>query len=224
MVVSTTFDTLLLEHVAHAYEKQMFLGSVIGERSWSYSLRVGKLSFGNDLDYTMQLIGTEATASNSWLWAWANTATKLPPQLLIAANTIKAYGERNSVPLLHTPHFIMGQMNGHYIAMVASGLFKAQAYYRVPFEDSALYILIDDPSFPVDPRHPIERIVANFPRLLSNIPLQNHKAMFIGYLRTYHFLIKTEGNNIHGTYPADRRKIVGVFDNVNRMHQINTSM
>ncbi|MEL7233895.1 MAG: DUF6882 domain-containing protein [Chloroflexota bacterium] len=225
MAVTTTFETLLLQHAALAYEKQLFLGTIIGQRGWSYNLSNGQIAFGDDLRYSMQIMGTETTASQSWLWAWANTASRIPPQLLVAANTVKSYGERNSVPALYTPTVTLPPGTSvHYVAMVASGLYKARAYYRMPFEGSALFVLIDDPAFPLDPRHPVQRVAETFPRFLASVPLGDHRTMFTGYVEGYNMLTRTEDSTIRAIYPEDRRMVTAQFDAAGSMLAINTQL
>ncbi len=225
MAVSSTFETLLLRHAARAYEKQMFLGTLIGSRDWFYDLKTGKLHFGKDIAFNMQLIGTEGYASSTWLWSWANTASSIPPQLLAAAQTIRAYGEQMSIPALVTPHISLNEhYNGHYMAMVSSGVFKANAYYRAPYDDGALFLLIDDPDYPQDARHTVTRIQAMFPQFISQVPLYDHRATFTGYLESYDMVVKTDERKIRGIHPEDRSEVTAEFDEHKRLTRISSRL
>ncbi|MEM6528017.1 MAG: hypothetical protein AAF653_06960, partial [Chloroflexota bacterium] len=129
------------------------------------------------------------------------------------------------VPALFTADVTLSVgTSGHYIAMVASGLYKARAYYRIPFKESALYVLIDDPAYPADPRHPAQRIAETFPQLIQSVPFTDHRAMFTGYLEVYNMLTRTDGTTIRGIYPEDRRQVIAQFDAAGRMLAINTSL
>lgn len=225
MAVSTPFETLLLKHAAYAYEKQLFLGGVIGERNWFYDLTAGSVRFGDDIAFDMQLLGTEGHNSGTWLWAWANTASQIPPQLLAAAQTVKAYGEQNNVPTLATPQLTLDNLyNGHNLAMVASGVYKANAYYRAPYEGGALFLLIVDTTFPADMRHPVTRIAETFPRFIANVLLSDQRAALTGYLESHGLIVKSAEKRIRGIHPTDRSEVAVLFDGQNRLADIRSEL
>ncbi len=225
MAVSTTFETLLLKHAAHAYEKQLFLGKVIGQRNWHYDLTQGKILFGDDIAFDMQLLGTEGHNSGTWLWAWANTASQIPPQLLAAANTVKAYGEQNSIPTLTTAQLSLDSLyNGHNLAMVSSGVFKANAYYRAPYDGGALFLLLVDTDFPEDLRHPVDRVAITFPKFIVNVPLGNQRVTLTGYLESHGLIVKSTDKRIRGTHPTDRSEVAALFDEQDRLADIRAEV
>ncbi|MCA9269681.1 MAG: hypothetical protein KDA41_14470, partial [Planctomycetales bacterium] len=77
--MSPEFANLLSLHIGNAYAKQLAFADFLGERNWRVSISEGRVKFGNDLSYPIQLIGTEAYGDSSWLWAWANEQSNLPP-------------------------------------------------------------------------------------------------------------------------------------------------
>jgi hypothetical protein len=76
------FDDLFAQHVATAMARQVALADLIGERNWSVDLSAGHATFGDDLRFAIQLLGTESQGDGTWLWAWANAESNLPPALL----------------------------------------------------------------------------------------------------------------------------------------------
>lgn len=141
---------LLNQFAIIATERQYRLAERVGERPWSLSLETGKLSFGDDLSWAIQVVGTESYAKATWLWAWGNNVSSIPDGLLEAAKKVRDFGARKTVRELEDRTFGLDVANGYVLASVASGLLEAQAYYRAPFEDGAVYVLITDPSFPAE--------------------------------------------------------------------------
>jgi hypothetical protein len=52
----------------------MALSDLIGERGWQLDLTSGTVTFGDDLRYHIQILGTERHDDGTWLWAWASEA------------------------------------------------------------------------------------------------------------------------------------------------------
>jgi len=180
-------------------------------------MSAGRLSFGDDLSYRMQVIGTEATTANSWLWAWANEVSSIPPALLEDANALRDFGEReNLIPLKQSQVVIDERHNGHNFSLLASGYNAANAYYRGPYEGGAVFMTIHDARFPEDDRHPIQRITTTFPELLKSVPIDNHRAAFAGYLEAYEMSVDIIGNIIQGS-TSDGQRLEAEFDQQNRL-------
>ncbi|WP_345780486.1 DUF6882 domain-containing protein, partial [Xanthomonas sacchari] len=103
----------------------------------------GRVYFGEDLQFPIQLLGTAAEASASGLWAWANTASNLPPALLANANALRAHGEHEGIAELAAPSSALGEDGGHHIALLAGAL-RGRCYYRAPYDGGALFFLLED--------------------------------------------------------------------------------
>ena len=102
----------------------------------------GRVGFGEDLSYGIQLLGTETEGGN-WLWAWANLESQLPPEVLQAVEPLRAIGEERGVEELCTPSFDLPEgREGHHLALVASKVLGGHLYYRGPYPGGALYFLI----------------------------------------------------------------------------------
>lgn len=127
---------------------QLHMAELVGLSDWHIDLATGMFSIGNQYQWHTQLLGLESEAIGDWLWAWANAESNIPTHLLVASLALKAYGEQHGIPELTTPQLSLDQIDGHTLALLATGICETNAYYRCPYDGGALYVLIMDESFP----------------------------------------------------------------------------
>src|SRR2546422_10298524 len=137
---------LFERHAAAAWDKQQALSALIGEHSWGLDTQNGVITFNKRLNFPAQVLGTESDVSNSWLWAWANKASSLPKKLLASARELRAIGEKESIVELTQPQISRDNVDGPYLSLLASGLCKADCYYRGPYDNGAVFVLISAPA------------------------------------------------------------------------------
>jgi hypothetical protein len=130
---------LFYHHAIASFDKQRRLAELVGEEDWHFNMASGLLSFGQHLHFQAQVLGTESDHDRSWLWAWANEGSHIPPSLLQAALRIKALGEEQQIHELITPLLQLGDLDGHTLAVFGSGICQANAYYRCPYEGGAAF-------------------------------------------------------------------------------------
>jgi hypothetical protein len=171
---------LFHRHVAFSFDKQLQLAELVGQLNWSFNKPTGLLSFGDRYKWHVQILGTEAYGRNTWLWAWANQASNIPAKQLEASMTMKALGEEQAITEFTTPELPLGEINGHMLCLIASGVCKANAYYRGPYTGGAAFFLIQDDGFPKRKVVPLARIVSVFPQVISalEMPGLHEKARF----------------------------------------------
>ena len=116
---------------------------VVKNRDWNVDFDRGIISFGND-EYPLQFLGSEATSSNTWLWAWENI-NEFDDKIISLAREIKAKGEKLNLEALTTAEIdISDELNGHTLSIVACGLAdKNYSYYRGPHSGGAILVAID---------------------------------------------------------------------------------
>lgn len=116
---------------------------VVKNRDWNVDFDRGIISFGND-EYPLQFLGSEATSSNTWLWAWENI-NEFDDKIISLAREIKAKGEKLNLEALTTAEMdISDELNGHTLSIVACGLAdKNYCYYRGPHSGGAILVAID---------------------------------------------------------------------------------
>ena len=116
---------------------------VVKNRDWNIDFDRGIISFGKD-EYPLQFLGSEATSSNTWLWAWENIS-EFDDKIISLAREIKAKGEKLNLEALTTAEInISDELNGHTLSIVACGLAdKNYCYYRDPYSDGAIFVAFD---------------------------------------------------------------------------------
>ena len=116
---------------------------VVKNRDWNVDFDRGIISFGND-EYPLQFLGSEATSSNTWLWAWENIS-EFDDKIISLAREIKAKGEKLNLEALTTAEInISDELNGHTLSIVACSLAdKNYCYYRDPYSDGAIFVAFD---------------------------------------------------------------------------------
>ena len=116
---------------------------VVKNRDWNIDFDRGIISFGKD-EYPLQFLGSEATSSNTWLWAWENIS-EFDDKIISLAREIKAKGEKLNLEALTTAEInISDELNGHTLSIVACGLAdKNYCYYRGPHSGGAIFVAFD---------------------------------------------------------------------------------
>ncbi len=213
----------LLPVVAVAFEKQLHLADVVGNRPWNFSMDTGRLDFGHEYSFNVQLLGTEGDAAGTWLWAWANEASGIPAPLLRSANQLRQYGEHNRVDDLVNAEIPLDEThNGHYFSLLASGLLNANGYYRGPYQGGALFMLIEDSQFPADTRDPVQRVVFTFPQLINGITVPDHRRAFVAYAEARLPVVEDDpSSNIVKAQAANGQTIEAEFDDNNYLLKLD---
>jgi len=139
--LSERFVQLYCGNGPAAFVRQEHLSEVVGERDWAFSMDDGTLSFGDDLQFPVQVLGTESESSGTWLWAWANEASGLPDTLLEAVSTLRGL---HDVPEAQAAQLPLESVDGHALCNALGPLVGAQAYYRGPYDGGAVFLLIMD--------------------------------------------------------------------------------
>ena len=154
---------------------------VVKNRDWNVNFNRGIISFGND-EYPLQFLGSEATSSNTWLWAWENI-NEFDDKIISLAREIKAKGEKLNLEALTTAEIeITDELNGHILSIVACSLAdKKYCYYRGPHSGGAIFVAfdgVDEKVFtPVDAKELADIVV----RCIQQFSL-NHKIFVESFL------------------------------------------
>lgn len=219
--MSPEFATLLTRHIGNAFAKQLAFADLLGERSWGVNISEGKATFGEDLSFAIQLIGTESEGDSSWLWAWANEESNLPPALLRVCSELKALGEKKGVPELAERSYSLETANGHMIAMVASGLTPDGCYYRGPYDGGALYFLVCDAPSEVTQHVTTERAITVLTQVISQFDI-HHREMAESFLQSQGFDTKSNSKAMAATRGGQCIELS--FDSSNRIDNISGTL
>ena len=116
-------------------------------------------------------------------------------ELLKVAEGMRRLGAIKEIPELTEPELPRGEKTGTVLSIVASGVFKANAFYRVPYPGGAAFVLIADPDFPVNPTPPAARVAAALPQVLARYPVNPREALR-GYAAYHHLTAEPEGRDL----------------------------
>ncbi len=217
-----TFQALFEEHAATSLDKQFALSQVIGDADWQLDLDAGTISFGPGLTFPVQVLGTESEYSHTWLWGWANTQSNLPAHLLQAAYQLRELGTRERVPELTDAEMDLAQVTGHEIAMVASGICRADCYYRGPYAGGAVFVLIDAPIVrqhsDTSPLH----LISVFNQLISTFAMDHRRAL-VAYLIYKGYTPTATTTGLDAIAP-DGAVLHARFDSLGRLPELTTSV
>jgi hypothetical protein len=198
-----------------AFDKQITLNQHHGQHKWTFNLQKGLLIFEDRFEYTIQILGTQSEIPKTWRWAWADDDSGIRPALLEASLKVKHFGEEHGLPFFTEPEIALGCFNGHYLALVCSGLCQAKAYYCGPYEGGAGFVLITDDRLPANTVDPLVRLRGLFFQAVGSLPLTNHKRAFNSYLEYLGLSGQAEGPMIVVTHEG--RKIETTFDHLDRL-------
>ena len=180
---------------------------VVKNRDWNVDFDKGIIAFGND-EYPLQFLGSEATSSNTWLWAWENT-NEFDDKIISLAREIKAKGEKLNLEALTTAEIdISDELNGHTLSIVACGLAdKNYCYYYGPHSGGAILVAfdgVDEKVFtPVDAKDFADIVV----RCIQQFPL-NHKLFVESFLEWNKTKYKLQGDTIIADFEKDGKLMI----------------
>jgi hypothetical protein len=218
----TSFEDLLERYAAVAFEKQRALADLLGEHNWQVDIPTGQMTFSradsSRVVCDVQLLGTESYESNTWLWAWANTQSNLPAQVLVRAEELRGLGGQQGLEVLTTPSIDLEGRNAHELAMIASGLCNADAYYRGDYGAGALYCLLTLPQLRLRPPVSALEITMVMTQLIAGISL-NHRRTFLHYLNAKGLHAEESSGAVRATLPSGGT-VNATFDDLGRLTEM----
>ncbi len=219
------FKDVFLQHIGRSWDKQMTLSELIGgSPHWEYDLAAGTLAFQDSYTFKIQLIGTEGWRSNTWLWAWANTGSHFPSNLVQASLDIKAFGVKNRIMPLRTAKLPLGdRINGSTLSLLACGICQGDAIYRGPDDKGALFMLIKDDAYPLPTYHPIQRVAEIFPRMIGSVHLDDPRTALKHYLESYGLTPQIEGKTLVAQH-SDGSELRATFDTIGRLQNFEAKL
>lgn len=207
---------------ALALEKQLVLNDLLGNHDWWLDLQAGTIRFDDRLTCRVQVLGTEAHSDQTWLWAWANSASPIPEPLLAASRQLRVLGEQEEIDLLRQSLVRLEGFDGHHLAMLGSGHCGADAYYRCPYEGGAAYVLLEAPVLRAGLDHSPERMIQAYTLLLSMLPV-SHQRTLVLYCEQCGYECAARAERVEARN-ADGRLILADFDSAARLSKIETTL
>ena len=180
---------------------------VVKNRDWNVDFDRGIISFGKD-EYPLQFLGSEATSSNTWLWAWENI-NEFNDKIISLAREIKAKGEKLNLEALTTAEIdISDELNGHTLSIVACGLAdKNYCYYRGPHSGGAILVAIDGVDEKVFSSVSAKDFVDITIKCIQQFSL-NHKIFVESFLEWNKTKYELQGDTIIADFEKDGKVII----------------
>jgi hypothetical protein len=140
----------LEDHVFRVLENQFRLYQFLGKHDWSFNMDDGRLTFTNSETKDLlarcpvQILGTESKESNTWLWAWANTASQIPDRLLAGSRMVKLEAEKAELVEYRTPELpISYPWLAAELSIVSAGHLGLYTYYAAGYDGGAMYCAVE---------------------------------------------------------------------------------
>ena len=180
---------------------------VVKNRDWNVDFDKGIIAFGND-EYPLQFLGSEATSSNTWLWAWENI-NEFDDKIISLAREIKTKGEKLNLEALTTAEIdINDELNGHTLSIVACGLAdKNYCYYRGPHSGGAILVAIDGVDEKVFSSVSAKDFVDITIKCIQQFSL-NHKLFVENFLEQNKTKYKLQGDTIIADFEKDGKLMI----------------
>lgn len=213
-----SLQELLERYGGIAMDKQFDFGNLIGDNNWNVDMETGTISFGQQLSFPMQVLGTISHAAQSWLWAWGNTQSGLSEKITQQSLQLKQYGEKNSIEELSTRSYEADIDHLHLIGFIASGMFNSSGYYIADYGQGAMLVTIPSNISNSQQNNDLHKILMVFPQFISEFEM-NHKNAFIHYISAKGLRVTESGNTIIGQ--KDNNKIIAEFDAQSRLVNLN---
>lgn len=214
--MTSAFRQLLNRFAMIAFERQLVLMDRLGpEHEVELSIRRARAGFGAGREYGVQLLGTRAAATDTWLWAWANEAAPVPAEALAAVKKVKQVGKKRLAPELVEAEFPLEpvDLDAHTLALVATSIAELPAYYRFPYEGGALFAALEIPGFELPPPD-ARRIARVIEEVTNRIALEPRIAVET-YLRERGATVRGERSRVQARF-ADGQELTAEFDEQGR--------
>ncbi|WP_433056893.1 DUF6882 domain-containing protein [Dactylosporangium sp. CS-033363] len=213
-----TFEQLFAQHVATGMARQLALADLLGDRDWQLDLTTGQATFGTDLTFGVQLLGTESEAAQTWLWAWANEASNIPPALLHLTTWLREYGAEDRVDTFTEPSFPLSVADGHKLALVASSL-TGRPYYRGPYDGGAVFFHLENtPPEVTAPVRP-ERALTVLQQVISAFPV-DHRVTASSFFTQQGWQLTESPDALEARDPGSNTVLTIAYDDLGRITDI----
>ena len=201
-------------------EKQEIFGEMVEGLGWSCDMLEGKVTFGDDKVFNIQVLGTYSENEKSWLWAWGNSQSGIPEKFLKTSLGVKALGEAYQIEDFTIPKIETDSDPGVFFSTIASVVLGESCYVPLTFKGLIVYVTIKSEEADSKARTAPALICSHFSKVASeyNFP---HKYSLFFYLKSKGYEVEMPGNNLVAKNGKDQ--ILGIFDLKGRLMKISNS-
>ena len=144
---AAAFGVLVADAMTYLQEQQNALYTDFSLGRWQryhWDQETGQLVFSADghirVIADIQFVGSVSTASNTWLWSWANPA--FLPAVKQEVRRVRTYGAEHRYLKLVSACWPAEERDGWEMAAVAAFLLKAKGAYRSPHEHGFTFMVM----------------------------------------------------------------------------------
>lgn len=220
-----TLDTIAAAYAAVVIERQLLLQDAVpAEGGWSADLDRRRLSLG-DRSFTVALLGSSTDATDTWQWAWDSPAYGPEHPAVAPTAPLVEVGRAFDVPELATGQirqsgvYDSGQGPGHTLALAATGLLAAQAYYPAPYDGGTAWLAITDDQL-AEPHPAGPDAVQVLSAAVTMFPHHNRLTVET-YLGVHGLAASDDGDQLVADFPDGQA--VFAFDELDRLVELTTS-
>lgn len=217
---TVTIQELYNQSNVLSHEKQEIFSEIVAGLDWNCDMLEGKVTFGEDKVFDIQVLGTYSQNEKSWLWAWANNQSGIPEKFLQTSQAVKALGEIYKIDDLIAPKMQAETDPGVYFATIASVMAKESCYLPLDFKGLTVYVTITSEEVESKVRTEPALLCSHFSYVAANYNFP-HKYSLYFYLKNKGYEIDLPGNNIIAKKGEDQ--ILGIFDLKGRLMKITNS-
>lgn len=140
--MNAAFLELVQTYALSAFGRQLGFAERVGNADWVLDQERRLLVLDQRLEFPAQILGSYADHGASWLWAWANPTVE--PSMTEAVVVLRDVGRRRGVSELTDADVAATRFSDpHLMALVASSLLDADAYFRCPYDGGAAFVVVD---------------------------------------------------------------------------------
>ncbi len=136
------FKSILSKFGCLAFDRQENLSELIGELEGELDLDTGILTFNEDIQFPVQILGFFTEDFNQWSWAWDNEDIGFDENFIESAKKIQEIGLEYNIKEFTTPVFETKFDDCHIWAMAACGILEMDAYYAVNMDNIDIFVAI----------------------------------------------------------------------------------
>lgn len=136
------FKSILSKFGCLAFDRQENLSELIGDLEGELDLDTGILTFNEDIQFPVQILGFFTEDFNQWSWAWDNEDIGFDENFIESAKKIQEMGLKYNIKEFTTPVFETKFDDCHIWAMAACGILEMDAYYAVNMDNIDIFVAI----------------------------------------------------------------------------------
>lgn len=215
----SALTSYLEQYALHSLEKQQKFESLIGEDTTELDLDTGIIRFSGAFEFPFQVLGTESDNTLTWLWAWADEQTEVPPELMRSAFEMKEWGAKAGIPECAAVSVDLDKADGRVFSMIASEVCNASCYYQDSYDGGALFLLLFGAAIDGQPPFDADGLFRRFSPLISLYNF-NHRNALLSYLRLKQLPFLEQGTLITSRLESGEQ-LQADFDSGARLKSIN---